>query len=638
MLFYGKEQELTTILQSLSGTNSAQVDPATYAQFLNGRIDAADNVSITNKFTYADESVIGYRYTIEIAGVLTKFNPIQPNPPVIPNPNATAANNAYGHNLTSKLRRMDVLRKLVNFQGGSLFYTNEIHEILFCARGCILKSLTFDEGTWTDRVPYSLTFECQEIDFLGTQKNVEEGILDATSSFSANLLDPRKYKIKEFTDEISYNFEDMHSDINYVDPDNGAFVGVQNSFYRITYSISATGENWYTTGNKIIPAWEQAKMFCQDRLYKKIVGMVNSANARILGIDDSSADVGSCFADYGLPYLYSIPPSLNMVFDGDNNEWAFKVYNENISATTSESDGTFSVSYNAIVKRGNRPFIHKYSKSINYSSSDAAKTYNLKGTVQGLTPGGLFVGDLGSVQIPPNGFFMIGRTTEDSTVNKRFDRAQTYFSSITVGGETDISDAIKSGLGVTHQNLLLEGFDSAVVCQTLSHDYPRAASFNVVKNWHEGTIEWEAEYNSNLDCAGKHSSVDIQINRGVPVTATISIPNGSVVTPLNPKGIGQYIVYIGAYTNSTMDVTIKGFDVKYCCLGRPPDAATDLGNFIAASNTPITLYPEIASRLPDSTTSILTKSQKSLNIYTGEYTIQLSYIICNPGCLITQGL
>lgn len=640
MLFYGKENELEPLLTSLVGTESRLVNPSVYRKYENARIDASDNVNITNTFRYSGDVVIGYRYTIDIAGVLTKFNPQEPEAidPTNPNAHVTVDNNTYGHNMTSKLKRMDVLRRLVNLQGGVLYYTNELHEILFCARGCILKNLDFEQGTWTDRIPYKLSFESQEIDFFGTQKNTYAGLLDPDNSYSISWIDPRKHKIKEFSEDLNFTFEDMRSDIHYVDPESVWHLGEENAFYRITYNLSATGENWYTYNNKTIPAWEQAKLFCQKKLYKKITNMINSQNARILGIDYSHNN-NVCWADQNLPNLYLIPPNHNVIFDGSDNKRTFKIYNEQLNTSVSESEGTFSVVYNAIVKAGDVPYIHKYTKSLDFSSNDANKKISMKGTFTGLTPGGLFNGELGSVWLPDQGYFIMGTNNNDFQVNKRFDKAQMGFDKISTNGETDLKDAFKELLGITHANLVLEGYDSAISCSTFRTPYPRASSFNVIKNWHEGTIDWEAEYDSKLDCAGaRHSSVDIQINRSCPIKADITIPNGATITPLNPYGIGSYIVYIGAYSNATMDVTIKGWDTKYCGWASSPDAPQTLANFIANSNIEFNFWPEIAMRLPSPNTTVLTKKQKNLNIFTGEYTLGLSYILCNPGCPITQGL
>lgn len=613
MLFYGKETTTKTAIQSFAGTTQE----AHYSSYDNmGRLDAATAIDFTTQMYYSSDNLVGYEYVIDVKGNLLNFD---------------LANN-HGQNFPDKLKRIQRMTQLLNRQGGALFYTDEKHNILFVARGCSLKSLSFDEEPgWTKSVPYSFQMVASEINFF-TDEVAPDGIIENT--YSAGLVDGKKFKIKEFSDNISYNFnEGLFDDIYYVDPEVTYYPTIENMTINFTYDISAVGIN-YTTNDQgaLIPAWEQARLFCQHRLRDKIEALSNSLNARALSMDIGATD---CNATRSLDTLYTDNGNAsNAVLDSG---MVFKVYNEEITTNTSESAGSFSVKYTAILKRGTLPYIHKVSKTLNDSVDSANKQYSLKGTVQGLVRGGLFFGDdYGDIRFPDTGYFLIGNSSNGS-INVKFDAAQRGFSQITDTNETDLNDTTKDQLGITHA-LLTNPNNDTVFCRGYPDAYPRSTSFTVQKNWNEGTIDWTAEFNANTDCGRVYSSIEFSINRETPVIAELSIPNGSTITPMNPLGIGHRLVYIGTTTNPTMDITIRGIDrtQRYCCLGT--NAGSSIANFLYNSNGPNIPSADLANIIPSTLNNILTRSSKNLNINTGEYTINLSYILCTPGCYITQGL
>ena len=641
MLFYGLESDLTPSITALAGKKQ-KIDVSLDQYDALKRVDCAEKVDLSTQFQYANDSVIGYVHTINVEGSLIDFD----------------VDESYGQSFPDKLFRIDRLRRLLNQQGMCLYYTDEEHNILFIARGCILKSLSFNENeSWTTQVPYTFQMESQELDFFNLGDKHKTGLfdtLDLDKTYSSGLVNPVNYKIKDFSDNISFTFEDDgFSDLFRLDPEVSTLVNYDNLAYRINYEINATGKNYYDKNNTLIPAWEQAKLFCHDRIYRKIKDMIELKNAQILGIDTSATQ---CEATDTLTDIYGTPTT-NAIFDGINNNMTFKVYNEEITCDSSESNGTFGIRYTALVKRGASPHIHKINKTLDFDGNNGSKRYKLQGNIQGLVLGGLLrstVVDpngvergLGSLYIPEKGHFLVHEDNDtEYDVNAKFDNAQKYFKSITsnVGVETDLSDAMKLSLGITHANLLLEAYPPVGTncSSTLPENYPRASNFTVQKNWHEGSIAWTAEFDSSLACAGNHSSVEFSINRETPIMASYSIPNGSTITPMNPFGIGHRLVYIGTVTNPTIDITIKGMDTKYCCLGRD-NGPQLLADFVAASNTWISLYPDIEARLPKifphpDANAVLTRNSKNLNINTGEYTINLSYTLCTPGCLITKGL
>ena len=76
-----------------------------------------------------------------------------------------------------------------------------------------------------------------------------------------------------------------------------------------------------------------------------------------------------------------------------------------------------------------------------------------------------------------------------------------------------------------------------------------------------------------------------------------------------------------------MDISIQGRDTALCCIN--PE---DINGLLNVGTSHFILPNDI--NLPSEQNSILTQKTKDLNITTGSYTINLSYILCDDGCPI----
>lgn len=625
MIFYGQESIVRPILNTLQGSLSESGDAGDAY-----RVKPVGNMSINTNMQYSSDNLIGYLYNITLEGSLS----------------GAENGNSFSLNLDS----IHKTRELLSFAGGALFFTDEEHNILFIARGGNLKSLNFNDNRgWATTVPYTAEIQFQEIDFFGNGNTICDTRIDS-SSVSTGLVDVNKYKIKNFDDNWSFSFNDnIYTDIYSLDPESLSTANTSNLSFEVSYDLNAVGINYYTEDNKLIPAWEQAKLFCQERLIRQILNLVVSSNVQVLGIDPASSQ---CDASKSLSEIYgnaNIGLLLNSN-NGDANYGFFSVYNETVECTTSESDGSFSVSYKAIIKRGPDKHIHKFTKNLETSNNSRAsngyvKKYKIEGTIEGLVEGGLLYANNGVINLPSNGAFMIENPYSlggngNYTTNPKFDNAQNYFTDLTNGySETDISDSAKEMFGITH-NILLNGDNSACQNSSPPTTYPACSNFSVSKDFNNGSITWSAEYDGSISCGGNYSNITISINKGSPILATFLFPNGNVSTPNNPYAISTLIQDMSTRSNTTMDISIKGRDSKYCCQG---DGTGLIYNLLSSSNNGIIYPSEVYDKLPKvppdpNASAILTRETKDINIFTGEYTFNISYILCTPGCLITQGL
>jgi hypothetical protein len=230
-----------------------------------------------------------------------------------------------------------------------------------------------------------------------------------------------------------------------------------NNVFKVSYTISATGKHYYID-DKLIPAWQQAKLFVQDRLYTQVKALVNG----VLLITPENSD--GCSPSKSIDELYDIDTTggltenINTIQNNDGSP-TYEIYNETISCSTSEAEGTFSVTYNAILKRYNlslnpleNAVLHTYTKNTTVSDTNQQEvSITAQGTVQGLVRGG-FIHLNTEYSLPQNGSFI---TTINSAETKYFN-AWNYFIA-KIGNKTDLYDSFKMGvLGIDQAELLIK--------------------------------------------------------------------------------------------------------------------------------------------------------------------------------------
>jgi hypothetical protein len=366
----------------------------------------------------------------------------------------------------------------------------------------------------------------------------------------------------------------------------------------ISYTISATGKNYYKN-NQLIPAWEQAKNFVQDKLFSKVSGLLTSA----IGLTADTA----CAASSSLS---SVGSSSNGALS--NLDSLYGIYNETLSCTTSETDGTFSVTYNGLIKRNNTSPTnhpasrHTFSKTINTQDTNKKiTTINIQGTIEGLVSGGVVTAIGSGFQLPNNGSIL----TSSNTVTK-YSNALTALNKLI--DQSDLKSTVKSKLGITIASLGLT--QSLAQCSGLGDSAIIPSSFSLTHNYHEGIINYNIEYSSDIICGqvGSFSNITLSVENPTPILAELPIPHTGVLL----------IQDMETQTAKRVSITIEGGGNRQCCL-----VSSGLSSIISGATFTI---PSGVS-LPNMSNYILTQKQRTDNIIDGSYTINLSYI-CSVGC------
>lgn len=569
------------------------------------RLVPAPTISISTQIDYANDTIIGHTYNVNINGYATAMRLLTDNP-------TNEEDNIK--NLKKVAAHIDIVRKILSRNSSELSILDDDDNILIRCRGGTLRSLDFSESenNWTAYSQYSAQIEFNEIQVLDENISCSSVFIDP-NALSSNLVDIKKYKIRNFTDSWSFTIDD--GTYNLVkNNDMGNLLNIENMRIGVSYSISATGKHYYVD-DQVTPSWIHAKNFVQDRIYTVVTNLITSGilnTSRILRQSGSE----SCSAQDTLNQIHknnTIGILSNLAGAGSSG---YKVYNETISCETSESEGTFSANYSSILKKNTTAafaannVVHTVSKSIGTTYDSNAKknvSISIQGNIEGLFEGGI-IRTGGSFTLPNNGTLLIG-----STLASKFASAESFISKIISGD--DLIQAYKTALGISKEQLELTNNS----CVSNNNIFP--SSFNLTKNYMEGTISYSAEYNSTRACvpSGDVASASITVENSTPVLAEFNIPSG-------PLGNGGVVIQdIGTKTPKKISVSIQGKSTRKCCINN------DLTSLLNVSCSGIALPSGI--KLPNENEYIVTQKNRQDNLMDGSYTVNLGYT-CISGCLI----
>lgn len=553
------------------------------------RIAPAPTINISPEIYYANDNVIGYTYNITLNGYA----------------NALRKENDAGSTTTgldNTLQHIADIRDIFNFNGGDLYikYGNGGSNIIV-AKGATIKSINFNnsDNRWVNYAPFSIEIEFNEIDLTGCSSNssiacsgsIFHQVVNA-KNINNKLIDIQAYKIKEFNDKWTFTIDDKI----YNSYDN-----ILNDSFSVSYTISAVGKNYYIDDN-LIPAWQQAKLFVQDRLRKQINGLIDGS----LQIENSNMD--GCGSTKDLTQIHDVSSAgtsgtgIASGFDTlKNGSLRYDVYNEYISCDTSESEGSFSLTYNALIKRGTssnpaaNAAIHSYTND--YSTNNQPEldaTITVKGTIQGLVRGGFIYYDFNDFQLPNNGSFI---TAKDG-VETKYGNALAHYTTL-VGNKSDLFNFFKEKLNVKKSQLLIKGTD----------DYPRPSSFSLEHNYLEGSISYTATYNRKNTIARDRGYTNISIVRKDPVEAIQEF-----IVP--GRSSGPIIQRLNCKTARTISINIDGAsqDNKRCSID-------DI-----CSSLPLHNINGLYALLQEREDVIKTREDYTSNQVDGSFSISLEYI------------
>lgn len=550
-----------------------------YYRVPDNRLAPAPTISISPEIYYSNDNPIGYTYNVTLNGYANALRK-----------ELNAGSTNYG--LEPVLDHMGDIRKIFDRNGGNLHIGNYI-----VAKGATIKSISFNpsDNKWVNYSPYTVELEFNEIDFVGCSGNPP---IDCDSSIfhqvanaknvCDNLVNLTSYKIKEFSDKWSFTVDDRIYD-NYGN--------LYNSSFDVSYNISATGKNYYVN-EKLIPAYQQAKLFAQQRLRDQVMSLINGT------IQIEADNMDSCGATKDFTAIHDtaisggVASGLNTL--RNDSPIRYDIYNETISCDTSEADGSFSLNYKALVKR-NDPLInplanaaiHSYTKDTSTDNATSA-TINVKGNIRGLVRGGFIYYDFNDFQLPSSGSFI---TAKDGNETK-YNNALAHYTAI-IGHSTDLLPSLKEKLNIKKSQLLINGPEG----------YPIASSFVLDHNYTEGTLSYTATYDKMQTIARDRGYVNISIVRNDPteMIQEFIVPgryNGPIIQKLNMK------------TARTISINIDGASQE----NKTCSSVNELCSYFPVFNV-----SGLSSLLNERTDLIKTKEEYTSNPIDGSFSISLEY-------------
>ena len=547
------------------------------------RLVPAPQISISPEIYYANDTVIGYTYNIKLTGYADALRRDEAD--------GVRSSGIINSGVEQVFSHMNDIRDIFNGNGGNLYLYDTGNKLVLQGKGATIKSIKFDESDnrWFNYASYTVDLEFNEIDFLGCNDNT---VIPCTGSFfhtdqpkvttSDNLVDFKKYKLKNFNDKWTFNLDNE--------------VYTQKNF-KVTYTISATGKHYYDSSGQLIPAWLQAKEFVQDRLYTQIKALIDGAVAL-----SNTDDKDGCSATLSAEELYGQDTNKSLFKDFDNGTKNYKIYNESISCNTSESAGSFSVTYNAIISAqdlgagdgNNATHTHTQSISTTNDGTDYSTTLSVQGTVQGMIRGGIIDVIQEDFDLPQQGTFL----TKYNGETTKYDNAlASYYNYI--GGNTDLGDGFKNDKDITQAALLIKNGNGTAI----------PSSFVLDHNYHEGSISYSAQYDSKLNRGLSQGYMNISIvkNDPTPIINEFVIPG---------RGQGPLIQWLGAYTPKTISISIEGANQgnKGCSLSNLCSSVPQVGD----------IFNQLSS-YEGSTVWIKTSEQYNKNAIDGSFSMNVDY-------------
>lgn len=537
------------------------------------RVVPAPELSINTELNYANDNIVGYKYTFALSGYITAINSSVEDSPL--------------NGFDEVLKRADEIRNIFNKNGANLIVKDSDENILLKAHGSKIVSINMDpsNNNWVNYINYSINIEFNEVDYIGCDGNFENTCDEIKiNNYASNLVDISKYKIKTFSDNWQINLGDNIYNNLY---------GLPNEHFEVTYNISAEGyHNYQKDSGHVLPAWEQAKNFCQDRLYKQI------QNGLISNILKTYPNNTACTPDTTatIDQIHSIDSDDEGFLDLDQSR--YDIFNEKISCETSESNGTFSLTYSAIIKdvsvgldfSGHSSVIHtiNITRQISDNNTERNVQVSVNGTIQGLVRGGLINGNY-QLELPQNGSLLINR---DNNTTK-YDNAKVAYRDVHSYG--DFTQNFKNLIGLTP-----EVFNANCT--------PSPKQYSSNHNYNEGSITYNATYNSKDICLGNTYYTNVTANVEDPVEQTIEF-----VIPGRAK---TYIQKLNTYSQKTVTLNIQGYIPPDCCV----DFSLYADRYCNNNESLNAILP--AREIPF---AVLTDENHTINPLDGSFSIQRVY-------------
>lgn len=649
-----------------------------YSLYYDGfRIIPAPTLSIEKTFVYTNDVVSGYTYVINLKGYASSINP-----------QLNFSNN--DSDISRTIGSLDRIHAAFHKNGGK-FVVDCLGTTVLEGTGGQLRSFAVSEtdNKWVTYAQYDLSLEFSDLQIYSQLNNIPniEIAADTVNGVMVQGPDITDYsiRIKDYKDTWSFNTsdEEIHSYYTITSNDSGNLTSISEDYSTINaeYKIEATGKHFFESNGMLIPSWDRAKQFVQEKMafqiamFRRDIGAVSdipedgrilsnnssrtgfpladSPRDRLLPYDSTSIQLPEDLLINAHTHNFTVAAPTNPPLLGNLITQNYGVFNEKIICETSESAGTYSATYSCILKRilPNNNFMrnatHQY--EITYAETNdfetSSRDIEIQGTIQGLLPTNIlrsngFVSDGTQMflSLPSNGVFLVSSVD----ISSKYYYAWYHFTKDIVDSNYgDLNDNFKKALSINYATLFPHT-SSDIPCVEdesgggylqLFQLLAKPRTFSISHDYNGGSVNYSAKYDTERSCSADRGFEDLTVTQddSVPILAEFVIPGRSA---------GPIIQNLESYTNKKITFAFTGVTKKGCTEGNPwqeqwddLNPGQDIFDFIELNvNIPPIVNGIIKTTekaaLDTGRKLIKTNDSHSYNPIDGSFSVNVSYIIC----------
>lgn len=587
------------------------------------RIVPAPTITINKEFIYSNDAIIGYTYVFNLQGYASSIN---------------TKLNTTNSTLQNTIKSLEDIQTTLHRNGKYFRVTcPDSGTDLIRAYGGQLRSFDVQEteNKWVQYAQYSAQIEFSQVLFNGT--NVEIASDSTTGTNNNTTFD--LLKLKSYNDNWNFTIseEDMY---RFYTSENMMEDYTQ---IQVEYTVNATGKHFYLDQtNQTIPAWVAAKNFVQEKMYDQLSLFYNSSPLGYFTFPNTNYDSNESSGPLlNNAHSYNAGVSAFPILGQGLPSW-YRIFNEKISCSTSETEGSFSATYSCTLRFTNyadnggeytmdyatHTFDVSYEKNRSFDASTTNITVN--GTVTGMLRTNILATAVdGQVfRLPSNGVFLASAI---DIGNKYYNALVSFNNQLANADHSDLKDDFKTRLYINYATLFPET-TSNPCGGNLAERLAEPKSFTVTHNYNEGSITYNAEYDNERSCAAERGFQTLTITEEdpVPIIAEFIIPgreNGPVIQNLN------------TYSHKKVTLEFSGTTRKGCDTGTPwapgfsGSNLCDTASYVHIPDKVELMLTQTENAASCSLHTMLATSHNiNYNPVNGDYSVSKSYTICpyNP--------
>ena len=597
----------------------------------------APQINISREPVYVGDNQIGNNYTIDINGF--------------------AISTTVGQSDTPKsLFDVSAIKYALHKNGKTLrLYDSCSGSNAIIAKGGKIMSFNVEEGNWYNYIKYNATFEFSDV----TIYDYAYGLNNDTIPVADDFLMYWMYRLKNYNDNWNFSISDQdafkyYTRLSYAN--SGAEIALSmedHSQMQVSYTINATGKNYYQENGTSTAAWEAAKNFVQYKMYHQIYMFRNGGiltETPFLNTSYNSNEFGNpvnraLTSNVNFQAIPAFPPILDL-----NIVAHYGIYNETIDCSASELEGTFNATYNCTLKGMNTglpvPQNSEHSYSATYEQTRDFRSQNRTITVNGQLKGMLRTNILENINdgqnfiLPFKGvFFGIG----NDTVSKFGNAYQDFVDYVVNPQIDDLKDNFKYVLGINYESLFPVDAQQQMPCiqergfNFLYQVLAEPKSFNASYNYRAGTVDYTATYDTERACAAERGfqSMTVTEDDALPVYAEHTVVG---------RTRGVLIQDLNTNKSKTITITFQGVTKKTCGKRnpfsiRPDDLADPSFEGLAVEPCDTEQYTELPETIQKiffftelaaktaGTPLIIRSFNRTYNPVDGSYDVSITYLV-----------